>query len=509
MKSKVLLVRPRNVYNYNNYPPLNLISLGSTLEAGGYDVKIVNSALEEDSLEIIDGELDDTLLVGISILTSELPDACRIMKHIKTNSDTAVVVGGWHCTLFPDQMAESEYVDYVVAGEGEEHLLTIADLIKSGRKHTEKVFSKQQIDLETLPSPNYRLDGKIDVFVSNFVTDKLAEYAKQPMRWLPYESSRGCPSHCTFCINVVTQNTRYRKKTAKKVLTEIEDIVNKFNLTHVKIIDDNFFVDIERVRLICEGLIESRLNITWDAECRCDYFNDRILNDRTLDLAVKSGLIQLTLGVESGSPHTLKLMKKGITPEQAEYAVQKCNDFGIIARSSFILEIPGERLKDIKETISFISRLRKHKYFTCGVGTFRPYPKCELTQQLLEDGYLVEPQKLSDWTDTEVISMYTSAEFIRPWQVNGKYSESAAYYLNMQSSVRLGSHQLSSMVDRLKNGIFISLAKLRNWLMFYSFPVDKYLYRKFVARFYKQREDSERSGSGYPLPRVEETECQS
>ena len=78
------------------------------------------------------------------------------------------------------------------------------------------------------------------------------------------------------------------------------------------------------------------------------------MNNETLALAKKSGLIQLTLGIESGSPHTLKLMKKGITPEQAEYAVKKCNEYGIIARSSFMLEIPGDIIDDIKMTIAFI-----------------------------------------------------------------------------------------------------------------------------------------------------------
>ena len=79
------------------------------------------------------------------------------------------------------------------------------------------------------------------------------------MRWLPYESSRGCPSHRTFCINVVTDNRRYRKKSAGKVISEIEYIVKKYNLTHLKIIDDNFFVDIRRVREICEGIISKAL----------------------------------------------------------------------------------------------------------------------------------------------------------------------------------------------------------------------------------------------------------
>jgi len=498
MRNKILLIRPENVYSYNNYPPLNLISIGSVLKSAGYDVKIINCAFEKDSLKTIETELGGTLFVGISLLTSEVPDAYKIIRFIKEKSDIPIVVGGWHCTLFPEQMAKCEYVDYVVAGEGEGHILEIAGIIKNGEKREDKIFHRKIVDLDTLPLPEYSIDNNIERFISSYLTDKLSEHVKQPMRWLPYESSRGCPSQCTFCINTVSGNTRYRKKSAEKVISEIERIVKKYNLTHLKIVDDNFFVDIKRVREICTGIIDKRLSITWDAECRCDYFNDRLLNDETLKLAKKAGLVQLTLGIESGSPHTLKLMKKGITPEQAEYAVKKCNEYGIIARSSFIIEIPGETIDDIRQTIAFIRKLRKYPYFTCGVGTFRPYPKCELTIKLLEEGYLKEPQSFEEWTNRDVINMYTSAEYVRPWQVDGEYSESAAYYINMESAVRLGNYQIDRMIDKLKNNIFISLAKLRNRLMFYGFPYDKMLYKKFLTDFYKRRQNLEKGGA-YPI----------
>jgi radical SAM superfamily enzyme YgiQ (UPF0313 family) len=498
MSNKILLVRPQNVYRYNNYPPLGLISVGSRLKAAGYEVKIINCAFEKDPLVAISRELQSALFVGITLLTSEAPDAYVIMRHIKETSRVPVVVGGWHCTLFPEQMAQCEYVDYVIAGEGEEHIAEVADLIKNDKKRESKIFYRTILDLEDLPLPDYTIDENKERFISSYLTDKLSEYVQQPMRWLPYESSRGCPSHCTFCINVVTNNTRYRKKSAAKTLAEIEQIVNTYKLTHLKIIDDNFFVDIRRVREICEGIIEKGLNITWDGECRCDYFNDHMLNDETLSLCRRSGLVQLTLGIESGSPHTLQLMKKGITPEQAVFAVKKCNEHGIIARSSFILEIPGETLDDIKQTIALINNLRQYPFFTCGVGTFRPYPKCELTEKLLKDGYLTEPSNFREWTDRDIVNMYTSAEYIRPWQVNGRYAESAAYYLNIESAVRLGNYQIDRKTERIKNNIFIFFAKLRNKFMFYGLPLDKILYKRFLTGFYRKRQRLEKSGS-YPL----------
>ncbi len=498
MFNKILLIRPENIYKYNNYPALNLILLGSALKASGYEVKILNCAFEKNPLEALIRELPGALLAGISLLTSEAPDAYRIMKFIKETSNVPVVVGGWHCTLFSEQMAQCKYVDYVVCGDGEEHIVNIADSLKKGVNPGSKVFAKKIIDMEKLVEPDYILDKDIERFITSYLTDKLSEVVLQPMRWLPYESSRGCPSQCTFCNNVVSQNTHYRKKSSGKVLDEIEHIVKKYKITHLKILDDNFFVDIERVKEICAGIIAKGLKITWDAECRCDYFNERMLDDQTLKLAKDSGLIQLTLGIESGSVHTLAIMKKGILPAQAEIAVKKCDEHGIIARSSFILEIPGEKIEDIKQTIRFINRLRKYRFFTCGVGTFRPYPKCELTQALLKNNLLKEPADFSEWTKQDIIDMYTSAEHIRPWQVNGKYSESAAYYLNMESAVRLGNYQIDNPFDRIKNRLFMNVAKVRNRSMCYEFPVEKKLYKAFLRNFYKNRQDREKTGA-YPL----------
>jgi radical SAM superfamily enzyme YgiQ (UPF0313 family) len=499
MSDKVLLIRPSNVYNYNNYPPLNLILLASALREAGFSPEIVNAAFEPDMRALLEERLPDTLLVAVTLLTPEVPDALRIMHYVRELSHVPVVVGGWHCTLFPEQMAESPLVDFVIPGEGDAHIVSLARSLREGKRPEGKLLSREFLDLNTLPAPEYSLEPQIERFVSSYLTDTLSRYVKQPIRWLPYESSRGCPSECTFCINVVTGNTRYRKKSAEKVINEVESMVRNHRLTHVKFIDDNFFVDIKRVRDICRGLIDRVPGITWDAECRCDYFNDRLLNDETLSLAKTAGLVQLTLGIESGSAHTLQLMKKHITPEQAEHAVRKCNEHGIIARSSFMLEVPGETRDDILSTIRFVNRMRKYPFFSAGVGTFRPYPKCELTAGLIQDGFLKEPQRLEEWAFEDVINMYTAAEYIRPWQVDGKYSVAAAYYLNMESSTRLGSHQIPRWTDRLKNSLFIAVAAIRNRLMFYGLPVDMELYKRFLAGFYSRQGSSDRQGC-YPLP---------
>ena len=103
MSNKIVLIRPQNIYNYNNYPPLNLISIGTRLKQEGYKVDIINCAFETDHLKTIGEHIKDALFVGISLITSEVLDAYEIVKFVKKHSNAPIVVGGWHCTLSPNK----------------------------------------------------------------------------------------------------------------------------------------------------------------------------------------------------------------------------------------------------------------------------------------------------------------------------------------------------------------------------------------------------------------------
>ena len=217
-----------------------------------------------------------------------------------------------------------------------------------------------------------------------------------------------------------------------------------------------------------------------------------------MSLLRKSGLIQLTLGIESGSNRSLEIMKKGITVGQGKHAIKMCNKHGIIARSSFMLEVPGERKDDLVATVKFINEMRKYPLFACGVGSFRPYPRCDLTKKLIEDGYLSEPQSLEDWLNRENIEMYTSAEFKRLWQVDSEFSENAAHYLNIESETRIGLHQLENDEDKERLRLLIEIAKIRNRNLDYETGYDTKSYKNLIEKYYQQDNGTDKHGE-YPL----------
>ena len=62
----------------------------------------------------------------------------------------------------------------------------------------------------------------------------------------------------------------------------------------------------------------------------------------------------------------------------------------------------------------------------------------------------------------------------------------------MESTIRLGNHQIDRRIDKIKNFIFVSLARMRNRFMFYWLPIDKNFYKSFFIKFYRRQQALEK-----------------
>lgn len=497
MKNKILLIQPRNLQSLNNYLPLGLVCIGSTLEEEGYDVTILPTSRFENYTEIIEKECKDSMLVGITNLTTEVSHAIDISEFIKNKYPKLPIVwGGWHTTLFPEQTVESSLVDYVIVGDGDELIVQLANSIRDSKPlKTNILRNAKHVDMEKLPMPNYKLVMKLEEYFDEDLTDKFNEYVTEKIRWIPYQSSRGCPARCTFCINTVTNNRIYRKKSSKKVLKEMEHLIKKYKITHFKIIDDNFFVDIKRVKAIAQGILEKKLKFTWDVECRADYFKDGFVDDSILLLLKKVGCVQFTIGLESGSQNSLDRMKKDTTVEQNEFAIKQLDKWDIVPRSSFVIDIPGDTKEDILATQIFLNRLRKYKKFTAGMATYRPYPKSPLHEILVQKGHITEPKQLMDWKNEYNVKLYGIYDNKKPWQLHYKLSTNMAFYNSVESGVFLREHQLERLLDKIVYKILQHISKFRNRYLFYHFTFDRTINTFFRQGHYKRRELKSRKTS--------------
>lgn len=495
MTGKIVLVKPANLFGYSAYPPLGLLAVGTVLQNEGYTVKIINAAVERDYKNKLYSECREALLVGITCCTSELASAIKIIDFVKERFAVPIVLGGWHPTLFPTQTCEDSKVSFVIEGEGDYALLELANCLsrRGNLQDVRGLVYKQKgevivneysnsLDVEELPIVNYNL-----MDISHYSASRLNDYfSKAEKSWLPYQSSRGCPHRCAFCINAVTDNRKWRPKSSKKVIEEIGIIVEKHNLDHIRIIDDNFFVDLTRVKEICEGLIDSGINITWDAECRVDYFQEGKLNYDLLNLCTQSGLVELTLGCESGSQRVLDYMKKDIQVADSINAVWRCNKHNIVPRCSFMTGTLGESVKESLQTADLIRFLRKiAPKMATGIATFRPYPRSEMCKEIEEVGLLKEPDSLRGWITKKQIRQYTERTYRQPWQTEPAFTEKLSFYFCLAGGILLSNNQIRYKLLRRVNTFFIKLALWRTENSVFGFPVDMHFYNFFHRAYFK------------------------
>ena len=143
-------------------------------------------------------------------------------------------MGGWHVTLFPVQTCSDPLVDFVITHEGESSFLKLANALREKKSYKKipglvykdnnqiKCNPPKFIDFNSTPLLAYHL-----VDTERYISESTFEGRK--MRWFPYQSTRGCPHRCTFCINPTCGNTKYRMKDPDKVISEIKQVIKTFS----------------------------------------------------------------------------------------------------------------------------------------------------------------------------------------------------------------------------------------------------------------------------------------
>jgi anaerobic magnesium-protoporphyrin IX monomethyl ester cyclase len=485
--SKVVLVKPLNDLGINPLP-LGLLQIGTVLEKRGFKAKIIDCNTTRNYLEALRRELSDALYVGFSCLTTEIASALELSDYVKTVSDVPVVWGGWHPTLFPEQTCADKSVDYVCINEGDETAVQLAETLEANgdleqinglASKTRVNKPKSFVNIEQLPLCNYDL---VDLSKYNLVTP-------DGRKTLPYQSSRGCPHRCAFCIQTVTNNNVWRAKSAKKTVDEIEFLIDKYKLHYFGFIDDNFFVNKKRVEEIAREFINRKIDMPWMAECRADYF-DRF-DEQFLALLARSGLVQVNIGAESGSQRVLNLLNKDITATQVVKSAKLLNDYEIEPVYCFMVGIPTETRGEINSTVKLAEKLRAINPRTqYRMAVLTPYPKCEITDKLIKMGAFEEPASLREWAEPRVRKLYTDRFVGKPWHSNPSLLENLSYFSGLAYETYTDKF-ISKAIEgfdfrRFPRIILIYLARFRMKLHWYSFPIDKALFM-LVKTYFRKR----------------------
>src|SRR5215469_11164912 len=130
MRGKVVLFYPA----YEGPPlsaPLCLLSLAAVLREGGFQVVVIDAAIEPGYKNRILREAADALCLGMSVLTGPMiSGAIEVSTAVKQRyPKLPIIYGGWHPSLLPAETLNEPFVDMVVRGQGEITLLEVAQAL--------------------------------------------------------------------------------------------------------------------------------------------------------------------------------------------------------------------------------------------------------------------------------------------------------------------------------------------------------------------------------------------
>jgi len=352
-------------------------------------------------------------LIGFSCMTPHIKSGARLAKLVKDNfPDILTVVGGVHASAIPEQtLKEFPQFDIVVCGEGEQTLVDlyngwlnkkidqvegIAYRLRNGTRTRVKINSPRTMirDLDEIPFPDRDL-----IDIKHYRTSHVSRgFTRKTKNIAEIMCSRGCPYECIFCASKVVHSRKVRFRSPHNIISEMEHLITTRNIEHFSFLDDTFTLRKDLLQPVCEYM--GKMKVSFDVYTRV---ND--IDEEKLDIMISNGCKKISFGVESGSPKILKLIKKGITVQQAEHAVAISRKAGLhTIETTFMIGChPDETLEDIQMTKDLIWRLKPD---ILAVNISIPYPGTELNRILKEKGLL----KREDWDEFVLFFSHPSWE---------------------------------------------------------------------------------------------------
>ena len=152
------------------------------------------------------------------------------------------------------------------------------------------------------------------------------------------ETSRGCPYSCDFCVAPIHQGHKFRERSAKAIVDEIERGYREFGIDFFYLWGDTVTLNVKSFTAFCDELIARNLPIQWFGNARADNLTDPAFVHRLR----KAGCWMLAMGIETESEEIRKDMVKRLERKKIQAAIDNMREAGIRSFAFFIFGYPGE-----------------------------------------------------------------------------------------------------------------------------------------------------------------------
>lgn len=264
--------------------------------------------------------------------------------------DTAFWAGGpevsFHAKDFLEDMPQ---VTGIMKGEGEETFLALAGYYLEGKGR-----------LEEISGIVFRKEGEIvdNGFREPVDLDRIPFIYENPEnfenRIIYYESSRGCPFSCSYCLSSIDRKLRFRSLSLVK--KELQFFLDH-RVPQVKFVDRTFNCRHEHAMEIWKYILEHDNGVTnFHFEVSADLFRE---DELELIGRMRPGLIQLEIGVQSANPETLEAVHRKTDLEKLRRNVEKIRSFHSVHQHlDLIAGLPCEDYESFRRSFDFVYSMK-------------------------------------------------------------------------------------------------------------------------------------------------------
>ena len=400
--------------------------LASTIRSKlGSKVDVLETNINVPIMNIISGILDYAPdVIGLSCYIWNIDDVIKICTLLKEyRPDIKIILGGPEVA----DKAEYQFSDCVIVGAGEDAICYCLSRWEKGLEVDKVLSMPHDFSQGISPFDQYYFDS--------FVRDNIPSIAN---RLVYYESSRGCPFSCTYCLSSVQESVQFLPLC--RVFSELALLVDK-GAKIIKFVDRTFNADKKRANEILSFISQLNCNTTFHFEVGGDLFDEEMYR---ILASMPKGRVQFEIGIQSINPQTLVAIDRVTNIEKLLANITRLVGLGnCIVYVDLLAGLPFETFDSFLSAINSATLCRP---YSVSVGFVKMLKSTKLREQANSySKYL--PFAPYEVIKTDTISRDEMTTLRLYDNVIDKYYNSQSFYRTMQLAITaLGS--MSNFLDK-------------------------------------------------------------
>ncbi|MDO5714528.1 MAG: DUF4080 domain-containing protein [Tissierellia bacterium] len=423
---KILLTTLNSKFIHTN---LAIRYLQNTLPKGEVEIAefTINQPKEYVYRKILEKEPD---ILGWSVYIwnhKETIEICQMIKQVCPN--TKIILGGPEVSYDSVKLMEKyPFIDFIISHEGEDTFPELVESIKGNLPYKDILGITYRDQSQVIENRNRPLVKNLNLIPFPYNTEE--DFTN---KIIYYESSRGCPFHCEFCLSSTIQGLRFLSMDRIK-----EDLGKLIQLPigQIKFVDRTFNAREEDAMEIMNFLIKhapKHMNFHFEVTAH-------LVSEKMLDFLKKApkGMFQLEVGIQSTHNPTVQRIGRTTDFERLEEVVTKIKSYGNIHQHvDLILGLPYEGLEEFRESFNNTFRLGAEKI---QVGFLKCLKGSGLRRDAKELGLIFDPNPpyeilSTPWMDAQTLIKLKYFEDVIEKFLNEEYFQLSNQFVMKESGM--------------------------------------------------------------------------